>query len=81
LHHLRHDGELKAARTQSHLKHVPDYLLPNEGKTALTANQGFVPFKKDGDGKNRRGRSFKGRGRKAGGRKIDPLKSLRGRRK
>lgn len=82
LHHLRHDGELKPARTQAHLRHVPDYLLPTEGKKALTTNDvGFVPFKKL-DGKNRKGRGFKGRGRKVGGgRKVDPLKSLRARSK
>ncbi len=87
LRHLRHDGELRpAARTQAHLRHVPDYLLPAEGKKALTNNDvGFVPFKKV-DGKNRKGRGgFKGRGRgrKAvgGGRKVDPLRSLRPRSK
>ncbi|KAI1861316.1 uncharacterized protein JN550_010995 [Neoarthrinium moseri] len=80
-HLVRHDTELRAARTQAHLKHVPDYLLPAEGKKALTANEvGFVPFRKDREGKGRRGRSFKGRGSKAGGgRKSNPLKTLRGR--
>ncbi|KAH8653432.1 ATP-dependent RNA helicase dbp9 [Xylariales sp. PMI_506] len=80
-HLVRHDTELRAARTQAHLKHVPDYLLPVEGKKALTPNDiGFVPFRKDRDGKGKKGRSFKGRGRKAvGGRKVDPLKSFRGR--
>ncbi|KAI9887148.1 MAG: ATP-dependent DNA/RNA helicase [Watsoniomyces obsoletus] len=28
LHHLRHDTESRSARIQSHLKHIPDYLLP-----------------------------------------------------
>ncbi|KAI0127708.1 ATP-dependent RNA helicase dbp9 [Xylariales sp. AK1849] len=79
-HLVRHDTELRAARTQAHLKHVPDYLLPAEGKKALTSNDiGFVPFKKNRDGKGRKGKSFKGRGRKVGGRKVDPLKSFRGR--
>lgn len=82
LHHLRHDGELRPARTNAHLRHVPDYLLPADGKNALTGNDvGFVPFKKV-DGKNRKGRGFKGKGRKvSGGRKIDPLKSLKARKK
>ncbi len=31
LQHLRHDNELRAARIQSHLKHVPDYLLLQNG--------------------------------------------------
>ncbi|CAG8973503.1 hypothetical protein HYALB_00002828 [Hymenoscyphus albidus] len=78
LHHLRHDGELRAARVQSHLKHVPDYLLPEGGKKALAAGEvGFVGFKK-ADGR-RRQRSVKGRGgKKIGARKIDPLKSFKG---
>jgi ATP-dependent RNA helicase DDX56/DBP9 len=79
LHHLRHDGELRAARVQSHLKHVPDYLLPEGGRKAISAGEnGFVGFRKVTDGKNRRTRVNKGRGKKAGGRKIDPLKSFKG---
>ena len=83
LNHLRHDGELRAARTQSHLraKHVPDYLLPKEGKKALTADQiGFVPFKK-ADQKNRRSKFFKGKSKKIGGRKSDPLRTFKARKK
>lgn len=76
LHHLRHDGELKPARTNAHLRHVPDYLLPSEGKKALTTNDvGFVPFKN----LNGRSRKSKGRGRRVGSRKVDPLKSLKAR--
>ena len=30
LQHLRHDNESRAARVQSHLKHIPDYLLPQQ---------------------------------------------------
>ncbi|KAH6661116.1 P-loop containing nucleoside triphosphate hydrolase protein [Truncatella angustata] len=75
-HLVRHDTEMRTARTQSHLKQVPDYLLP-EGKKAITANDiGFVPFNKDG---KKKGKSFKGKGRKVGGRRVDPLKSFRGR--
>ncbi|KAK5627840.1 hypothetical protein RRF57_003555 [Xylaria bambusicola] len=78
LHALRHDGQLRSARTQPHLKDVPDYLLP-EGKKNLTANDvGFVPMKKI-DGKNRKGRVFKGKGKRSGGRKIDPLRSFKAR--
>ncbi|KAI0526188.1 ATP-dependent RNA helicase DBP9 [Xylaria bambusicola] len=78
LHALRHDGQLRSARTQPHLKDVPDYLLP-EGKKTLTANDvGFVPMKK-ADGKNRKGRIFKGKGKRSGGRKIDPLRSFKAR--
>ncbi|KAI0437631.1 ATP-dependent RNA helicase DBP9 [Xylaria telfairii] len=78
LHALRHDGQLRSARTQPHLKDVPDYLLP-EGKKKLTASDvGFVPMKKV-DGKNRKGRTFKGKGKRSGGRKIDPLRSFKAR--
>ncbi|KAK5661987.1 hypothetical protein OQA88_10098 [Cercophora sp. LCS_1] len=83
LQHLRHDGELgRTTRQQAHLKHVPDYLLPKEGKKALTQDVGFVPFRKeDKKHRNKRhkpGRSFKVGG---GGRKRDPLKTFKVRRK
>lgn len=84
LDHLRHDGELRAARTQSHLraKHVPDYLLPKEGRKALTADQvGFVPLRKTGDHKQRRSKFFKSKGKKPGGRKSDPLRTFKARKK
>ncbi|OTB07937.1 hypothetical protein M426DRAFT_317440 [Hypoxylon sp. CI-4A] len=78
--HLRHDVELRTTRSQPHLKHVPDYLLPKDGKKAITPNDvGFVPFKKVLDGKGRRGRVFKGKGKRFGGRKNDPLKSFKAR--
>ncbi|KAL2162034.1 hypothetical protein VTH06DRAFT_7819 [Thermothelomyces fergusii] len=83
LAHLRHDGELgHATRHQPHLKHVPDYLLPKEGKKALASEPiGFVPLKKR-DGKDRRHRRAKHKGRsfKVGGKK-DPLKTFKVRRK
>ncbi|KAK3303451.1 P-loop containing nucleoside triphosphate hydrolase protein [Chaetomium strumarium] len=83
LAHLRHDGELgRTTRQLPHLKHVPDYLLPTEGKKALASQQvGFVPFKKEG-GKDRRHRKGKAKGRsfKVGGKK-DPLKTFKVRRK
>jgi len=80
LSHLRHDGELgRAARQQAHLKHVPEYLLPKEGKAALTEgkNIGFVPMKRQD--KKQRGHK-KGKGFKVG-RKRDPLKTFRSKRK
>ncbi len=84
LSHLRHDGELgRTTRQQSHLKHVPDYLLPKDGTKALeTQKVGFVPFKKvDGkDRKHRKGGKPKGRSFKVGGKK-DPLKTFKVRRK
>lgn len=81
MNHLRHDGELRTARQQAHLKHVPDYLLPKEGRQALTAGDiGFVPLKKFGGraGSKRKGgkRSVKG-----GVRKGDPLKTFKARRR
>ncbi|KAF4631239.1 hypothetical protein G7Y89_g6893 [Cudoniella acicularis] len=76
LHHLRHDGELRPARVQGHLKHVPDYLLPEGGKKAITGNGvGFVGLRKTSENRYRRG---KGKGKKVGGRKVDPLKNFRG---
>ena len=84
LNHLRHDSELRAARTQPHLraKHVPDYLLPKEGKKALTADQvGFIPLRKAGDHKQRRSKFYKGKGKKVGGRKSDPLRTFKARKK
>ncbi|KAI1484236.1 DEAD-domain-containing protein [Daldinia eschscholtzii] len=80
--HLRHDVELRTTRSQPHLKHVPDYLLPKDGKKAITPNEvGFVPFKKVLDGKGRKSRITKGRGRRVTGRKSDPLKSFKARSK
>ncbi|KAG6002807.1 ATP-dependent DNA/RNA helicase [Claviceps maximensis] len=78
VNHLRHDGELRTARQQSHLKHVPEYLLPKEGKQGLTAAEiGFVPMRKTGKLRSQR----KGKPMKRGGRKGDPLKTFKARRK
>lgn len=75
LHHLRHDGELRPARVQSHLKHVPEYLLPKEGKQAI-ADVGFVSMRKTSENRIRKARAAnkaKGKGK----RKVDPLKSFK----
>ncbi|KAF7543283.1 hypothetical protein G7Z17_g10859 [Cylindrodendrum hubeiense] len=77
LSHLRHDGELRTARQQAHLKHIPEYLLPKDGKQNLDTDVGFVPLRKDRKGKSHR----KGKGFKVGGRKRDPLKTFKARRK
>jgi ATP-dependent RNA helicase DDX56/DBP9 len=81
LHHLRHDGELRPARVQSHLKHVPDYLLPKEGKKAITPGDvGFVGVRKTTENRIRKARmadKAKGRGKKAVARKMDPLKTFK----
>ncbi|KAJ5054490.1 uncharacterized protein L3040_000764 [Drepanopeziza brunnea f. sp. 'multigermtubi'] len=82
LHHLRHDGELRAARVQSHMKHVPEYLLPKEGRKALTSGEiGFVGIRKTTDNRIRKARAMnrgKGKGKKVIGRKMDPLKTFKG---
>merc|ERR1711977_247845 len=81
LHHLRHDGELRPARVQSHMKHVPEYLLPKEGRKALTAEVGFVGIRKTTENRIRKARAVnmaKGKGKKAGTRKVDPLKTFKG---
>lgn len=80
VNHLRHDGELRTARQQAHLKHIPDYLLPKDGKRALTEDEvGFVPLRRR-DGKMRSHRKGRG-GKKVGGRRGDPLKTFKARRK
>lgn len=82
LSHLRHDGELgRTTRQQAHLKHVPDYLLPKDGKKALTQDVGFVPFKKEDKKRGHKRGKPSGRSFKVGGRKRDPLKTFKVRRK
>lgn len=86
LHHLRHDGELRAVRVQPHLKHVPDYLMPSNGAKTIAGEIGFVPMRKATDNRIRKARMqkrIKGKGRKNTGRRADPLKtfSVRGRQK
>ncbi|KAI9799968.1 MAG: ATP-dependent DNA/RNA helicase [Sarcosagium campestre] len=82
LHHLRHDGELRAARIQPHLKHVPDYLLPEGGKQKVSAGDvGFVGFAKTSENRIRKAhmqKKLRGKGKRGGGaRKVDPLKSFK----
>lgn len=84
-HLARHDSESRTSRQLPHLRHVPDYLLPREGKKALTTDDvGFVPLRKEG-GKvrgNKKGRAHtKGGFKPSGIRKRDPLKRLATRRK
>lgn len=80
LHHLRHDGELRAARIQPHLKHVPEYLMPSNGKKGIAGEDiGFVGLRKTTDNRVRKARMqnrMKGKGRKPTGRKSDPLKTF-----
>ena len=81
LHHLRHDGELRPARVQSHLKHVPEYLLPKKGRKGIAGGDiGFVGIQKISENRIRKARmtnKAKGRGKKAFVRKMDPLKTFK----
>jgi ATP-dependent RNA helicase DDX56/DBP9 len=80
LHHLRHDGELRPARVQSHLKHVPEYLLPKEGKKAITGDVGFIGIRKTSENRIRKARAVnraKGRGKIAAAKKGNPLKTFK----
>ena len=72
----RHDGELRAARVQPHLKHVPDYLMPKGGKEGIAkeGDVGFVGLRKEGEGNRlrrirelKRARGGGGKGRGGGG--------------
>lgn len=79
LRQLRHDGELRSARIQPHLKHVPDYLMPAKGRRGISNEDiGHVAFRKSSDNRIRKARErnrAKGKGRKPGG-KVDPLKTF-----
>ena len=79
LHHLRHDGELRAARIQPHLKHVPDYLMPRNGTDGIVVKDvGFVGIGKVEQNRIRKARAFnKARGRgKRSNKSLDPLKTF-----
>ncbi|KAF2430750.1 putative ATP dependent RNA helicase [Tothia fuscella] len=80
LRHLRHDGELRAARVQPHLKHVPEYLLPGGSKSALQEDVGFVGIRKESDNRVRKARATKrkmGKGVKMSNKRSNPLKSFK----
>ncbi|KAL3471926.1 P-loop containing nucleoside triphosphate hydrolase protein [Aspergillus californicus] len=80
LKQLRHDGELRAARIQPHLKHIPEYLMPSKGKSGISKeNVGYVGFKKTGENRIRKARDknrARSNGKGIGGRKTDPLKTF-----
>jgi len=80
LHHLRHDGELRAARIQQHLRHVPDYLMPSNGNKGIAgADISFVGLRKTTDNRIRKARMqnrMKGKGRNASTKRSDPLKTF-----
>ncbi|RDB23582.1 ATP-dependent RNA helicase dbp9 [Hypsizygus marmoreus] len=86
LEFLRHDKPLHPTRVQSHMKHVPKYMLPRIAPVdgtdvdVETTKPGFVPFKKDNSSRGRgRGRGGRGRGGlsgRGGKKKSDPLKKF-----
>ncbi|KAI9370683.1 P-loop containing nucleoside triphosphate hydrolase protein [Aspergillus egyptiacus] len=82
LRQLRHDGELRAARIQPHLKHIPEYLMPSKGKKGISNEDiGYVGFRKASENRIRKARDknrHKGKGvrKNVGGRKVDPLKTF-----
>lgn len=83
LQYLRHDTDLRPAKILSHMKHVPDYLMPGGegGQNGGMANVGFVGIGKQTDNRIRQARARnKLRGRSGGKRvttkKSDPLKTF-----
>ncbi|KAJ3271169.1 ATP-dependent DNA/RNA helicase [Terramyces sp. JEL0728] len=71
---LRHDKSIHPTRVQSHMRHVPDYMLPKGKVTVSSGNSsGYVPFKIE---KKRRGKKFKKVEGASSKRKKDPLKSF-----
>lgn len=80
LKHLRHDGEMRPARVQQHLKHVPDYLMPAGGAKTIAANDvGFVGMRKTSENRRRRAvmqNKLKRKGKVAARYKGDPLKTF-----
>ena len=85
LKQLKHDTELsRPKRIQSHLKHVPDYLMPAGGAKRIVKDVGFVGLNKPDSDKNRlrrirdmKRRAGKGKASKGKGRGVDPLKSFK----
>lgn len=84
LKHLRHDGDLRPARVQAHLKHVPEYLMPGGGAKAVGGAEGFVAFRKPVENRVRKARIAKGGNRGKGGKRVggggrarDPLKTFK----
>ena len=86
LKYLRHDTSIKAGRTQHHLKHVPDYLLPGKRKAGLNElvdpkESAFVGIKKTSRNRIRKARDrnrTKGKSRAGRATKSNPLKTFKG---
>lgn len=80
LRHLRHDGEMKAARVQPHLKHIPDYLIDSsiEAQTALKEGGSTILPTGNRKKRDRSRKSGQRQGKSTGSttKKLDPLKSF-----
>ncbi|KAF5094709.1 hypothetical protein D0Z03_002010 [Geotrichum reessii] len=75
---LRHDRELHSARVQTHLKRVPEYLMPQAANAAQAKKRGdlgFISLNKQSDNRIRKAHSAK-RARGKGQKKRDPLKNF-----
>ena len=82
---LRHDTELRPARVQAHMRHVPEYLMPaggggdGEGPGRGLGGVGFVGLAKEGDNRIRNARAknrMRGKGKRVGVKRSDPLKTF-----
>lgn len=79
---LRHDQPLHPARQQSHLKHVPGYLMPKIAAAPLNSGDvgegSHINFRQSNTNRGKaasRGRGGRGGSRGGrGGKKVDPLK-------
>ncbi|KAF1816381.1 ATP-dependent RNA helicase DBP9 [Eremomyces bilateralis CBS 781.70] len=80
LRQLRHDGELRPAKVQAHLRHVPEYLLPKGMNRGQGADVGFVGLRKP-ESELRRSKRVGRRGPKkaagARGRTSNPLQTFK----
>ncbi|KAK9456811.1 P-loop containing nucleoside triphosphate hydrolase protein [Dipodascopsis uninucleata] len=75
LEQLRHDGELHSVRVQHHLKHIPEYLLPESGRQSLVKDIGFVGMRRTQQNRIRRARMLHRSRSKP--KRVDPLKSFK----
>ena len=77
LNRLRHDGEIRAVRIQQHLKHVPDYLLPESGANGIIVGESkSVFFNKSNGQHHKKGKRSRFTRNTDGQRRRDPLRSF-----
>ena len=77
LNRLRHDGEIRAVRIQQHLKHVPEYLLPESGtKGMIASDSGPLLFKNLTRHEHRKGKRLRTTRNTKVQRRRDPLRSF-----